>query len=163
MNEFSRAIKEISGKRNKTDADYEKMAELEWRGGLYLNEYDQIIIPSNVLEAAFVNGAKKTKSGKQAQAGLFVHEDAILKFPHSTLSIGELWNMPEYRLAVGVRVQTSRIMRTRPKFTEWGIDATIVYDEGIFNRNKVLDIIKTSGDIVGVGDWRPKYGRFEVK
>lgn len=41
-NEWARAIKEISGKRAKTAADYEEMARLEWLGSLYLNQHGPI-------------------------------------------------------------------------------------------------------------------------
>jgi len=38
LNPFSKAMKEISSKRKKTDTDYEAMANIEYRAGLYLNK-----------------------------------------------------------------------------------------------------------------------------
>ena len=53
-------------------------------------------------------------------------------------------------------------MRTRPRFREWSavISATFLTTE--LNRSEVVDFMKISGAMRGIGDWRPKYGRFEV-
>jgi hypothetical protein len=78
LNSFSKAMKEISGKRKKTDADFEALANIEYQAGLYLNAKGQVIIPSRVLESVLVEGAKKSKEGKLALSGMFVDTDAIL-------------------------------------------------------------------------------------
>lgn len=155
-------MKEISSKRKKVDADFIAMANIEWRAGLYVSD-GVIVIPSNVLEATLVAASKKTRQGKQAQAGLFVHTDSVLNFPDKDKSLKELENMPQYRLSVGVRVQQARIIRTRPKFDVWSIEPTIIYDDQMFNRAAVETIINTAGDIIGMCDWRPKYGRFTAE
>ena len=54
MNKFARAIKEISGKRKKTDEDYAEMGRLEWIAGLYVNEEGKLIIPADVLDSALI-------------------------------------------------------------------------------------------------------------
>lgn len=160
-NPLTRAMKEISAKRKKVDADFEALANIEWRAGLYISG-GKIVIPSNVLEATLTAASKKTRQGKQAQAGLFVESDCVLQFPDMDTPLTELEKMPAYRLSVGVRVQLARIIRTRPKFDVWSITPTIVYDDQMFNRESVKTIAATAGDIIGMCDWRPKYGRFTV-
>src|SRR5579885_58452 len=76
MNKFSKEIKKISSKRGKTDADFEQMAKLEWYASLYTDN-GRVCIPAEVLEAALVGGARKSKLGRQAQAGLFVNNNLI--------------------------------------------------------------------------------------
>ena len=71
-------IKKISGKRKKTDADYEEMARLEWYGGLYLDKDEQIIIPGINIEAVLIKAAKTQKSGPTAKAGVFIEENPVL-------------------------------------------------------------------------------------
>ena len=66
LNHFTKALKEISSKRKKTDADFEAMANIEYQAGLYLNKNREVIIPSRVLESVLVEGAKKSKEGKIA-------------------------------------------------------------------------------------------------
>jgi len=66
-NWYSRAIKAISGKRGKTEADYQEMARLEWMGSLYLAQ-GVPCIPGYVLEATLIGrggAARKEKMGRQ--------------------------------------------------------------------------------------------------
>jgi len=161
-NEYARAMKAVTSKRMKTDADHEEMARIEWTAGLYLRG-GKIAIPSEVVEAALVGAAKKSKSGKQAQAGLFVENDAPLIFPGADQSVEALWKNGAYTFSVPVRVSSARVIRTRPRFDEWAADLSVVYDDGLFNRQAVIDILHICGDQIGIGDWRPKFGRFTVE
>lgn len=162
LNTFARELKKISSKRQKTEADLEQLARIEWYAGLYVKG-GKVIIPGIVLEAALINGAKKSKSGKTAQAGLFVQSDMPLEFPHNDLTIDQLWELEEYQFSALVRVQQSRIARMRPKFDTWAITATVQFDDSLFNKSAVRDIIKITGEQVGLCDWRPRFGRFSVE
>ena len=62
-NTYSKAIKAISGKRKKVDADYDEMARLEWLAGLYRIDGD-LVIPDYVIESTMIGGAKKSKRGE---------------------------------------------------------------------------------------------------
>jgi len=33
----------------------------------------------------------------------------------------------------------------------------------LLNRSEVIDFVKIAGAMKGIGDWRPKYGRFAVQ
>ena len=78
LNKFTRAIKEISGKRKKVDADYLEMARIEFLAALYANEDGDVVLPSENLEACLVGGAKKSKRGTEAKSGLFIEQPAKL-------------------------------------------------------------------------------------
>src|SRR5919197_2014309 len=80
LNDIARQMKKISGKRNKTDTDLEELARLEWYGSLYLDEGKKPCLPGEVLEAAFVQGAKRQKRGKQAQAGIICPSNYPLEY-----------------------------------------------------------------------------------
>jgi len=176
-NKFAKEMKSISGKRKKTDADLDELARIEWLAGLYLGTYEvdgvkyaTTTIPSHVLESAFIAGAKKSKRGVQAKSGLFVDQQAILDFdgkPEGHLAqealqaaLEELYASDDYHLTVGVRVGTSKVMRTRPMFSGWSATTEVEYDDSILTFSDVKEIIEDSGRLVGVGDWRPKFGRF---
>lgn len=159
MNSFSKMLKQISSKRDKTDADFEEMARIEWYASLYLSN-GKICLPDEVIEAALIGGAKKFKAGKQAQAGLFATHHAILEFDGSDLDIDELWKRDTNRYTRGARIGTSKVMRTRFRVDEWKAKIEVAYDPGLFNEDKVIEILGVTGAIVGIGDWRPKFGRF---
>lgn len=161
-NEFARALKAVSSKRMKTDADFEEMARIEWTAGLYVSG-GKIVIPSEVIEAALVAAAKKSKSGKQAQAGLFCEDEAPLVFADAGKSSEALWSMGKaYAFSVPVRVGQARVIRTRPRFDEWSATIKLQFDDGMFNRAAVIDVLRVCGEVIGIGDWRPKFGRFAV-
>jgi hypothetical protein len=163
LNYYSKEIKKISAKRNKTDADHEELAKLEWFASIYINKSDQIVIPSNMLESMFVNGAKKTRQGKQAQAGFFVEENPLLEFDGDDLTTQKLWERDQNRHVMAVNVQRNKIMRTRFIAEDWGLSVTCNYNDEHFNKSAVVEIFQTAGANVGIGDWRPKFGRFYVE
>ena len=157
-------MKAVSSKRKKTDADYDEMARLEWLAGLYRFR-DQIVIPDYVLEAVFINGAKKSKRGPQAKCGLFFTEHAILEFPGKPMiiddgTLSEMFASGEYVHTVGVKVGMAKVMRTRPIFRNWSLLATAQFDPDVLNLRDVEEIAADAGKLVGIGDWRPKHGRF---
>ena len=163
LNSFTKELKAISSKRAKTDADFEAMALIEWKAGLYLNDSQRIVVPSEVVEAAFQAAARKRKLGKQAHAGLFCEDHAVLKFDGDDLGIKELWERGKNRWTVGVRVGQVKVMRTRPRIDIWATEFQMYFDDELFNRAQVEEIAAIAGRQIGVCDWRPKFGRFQVE
>lgn len=161
LNKWSKLMKEVSAKRKKVDADLEEMARLEFFGGLYLKGGEPCI-PGELWEAVIVAGAKKSKMGMQAKAAVLVPDDPALIYDGSRSPQG-LWDDERFRLRVGVRVGTSRVMRTRPMFQEWGCDLTVKYLSDMLNEKDVIDFLRIAGIQCGIGDWRPRFGRYTVE
>lgn len=163
LNHYSKALKAISSKRTKTDADHEEMSKIEWYASLYLNKNKQVILPDFLLEAAFINGAKKSKLGKQAQAGMFVDDHAILEFDGKELNPGQLFERGNNLHRKAVRVQANKVMRTRFIVEQWGAKVTVTFNDTLLNKTAIMRAIEDSGEQVGLCDWRPKFGRFLAK
>lgn len=161
LNRWAKEMKRISGKRSKTDADFEELARLEWYGSLYLKD-GQPCLPGMNVEKVLIEAARKRRQGKLAEAGIFVDADAPLIYD-GPKDLDELWNDERYRLTAGVRIQRNKVMRTRPKFDEWAADILIEFDDEQLNEQDVLELLTVAGRTVGLGDWRPKYGRFVIK
>lgn len=161
MNRFSRAMAEINAKRKKTEADHAERDRLEFLAGLYLDSEQRVIVPSHLIEATLIGGAKKVKMGPAAKAGLIVDEDALLDYgaqiaPEKLLGAG-------YVLRVRVKVGQSAVMRTRPLFPKWSIRFRVLFNDEIISARSILEAARHAGQSVGLGDWRPKYGRFTVE
>lgn len=157
--------KKVSGKKNKTEADHEAMAEMEWFAGLY-TENDVIVVPSIVVETAIKFGARKTKKGKDAECGIFINKDIPLQFDDAKKPLEWLYKSGKYidqrMVAIGAGGSKKRIKRTRPRFDNWALEFTIQYDDDIVPSEGVLmDWIDTCGSMVGICDFRPRFGRFE--
>ena len=162
LDPFTKAMKEISGKRKKTDADLEALSNIEYQAGLYLNEQEQVIVPSRVLESVLVEGAKKSKEGKLALSGMFVDTDAILEYHGGPMTVEELTASPEHRLCVAVRVGMAKVMRTRPHFKDWTCKFKVSVNDQVANASQLKRWVEDAGSYVGIGDWRPRHGRYEL-
>lgn len=164
LNKYAKQLKAVSGKRNKTDEDLEKMARIEFNAGWYLGEKGEYVLPAHNLEACMLEGAKKNKNGRLVQGGAFVVSDPALVFPGSDKTLDELWERGENALMVSVRVQRNRVMRTRPIVPQgWTAEVEVLFDAAIVQPEVILQALEVAGLERGLGDWRPKYGRFMVE
>ena len=57
----------------------------------------------------------------------------------------------------------AKVMRTRPVFRNWSCTAVAQYDPDVLNLRDIEEIAADAGKLVGLGDWRPKHGRFETQ
>jgi len=160
-NKWSKSIKQISSKRIKTDADYEEMARLEFYAGLYLN-VDGPILPNYMIDSLIINAAKKFREGPSAKSGCLCLEHAKLEYD-GPRTADELWADEKYRFSALVRVQQARVSRMRPIFQEWSVVITLQIEDSLINIARVDEWLDTAGQQIGLGDWRPVYGRFVAK
>ncbi len=161
---YSRAMKVITSNRKKTDADLEELARLEFLGGLYLNDQEQIIVPGFVFEATLIGkggAARKERMGKEAAAALWVTDDFLLDY-NGPKNPDELWKDKRFVNQSMVRVQTSKVKRTRAIFNEWGASITVEFNDNLLDEAQVKRWVEVAGEQVGLMDWRPRLGRFEV-
>lgn len=164
LDQYSKAIKAISGKKKKTEEDLEEMARLEHEQGMYLTKGKdgklRPCLPTFVLEATAVSGAKKSKDGQRAKAGIAILKDAIIETGKDLSNLKELWKDESYRLRAAVKVGMSKVMRTRPKFDNWSVTFEVNYNPELLNESDVVNFYRAA---FATGDWRPKYGQFEVE
>ena len=158
LNKWAKLLKSISGKRKKTDADYEEMARIEFLAGLYLSA-DGPIIPNTVIDGMTVRAAMKMKEGPVAKSGVFCLDHARLGYA-GPRQPDELWADERFRFAANVRVGQARVMRMRPKFDEWSAVVSLNIEDTLVNPAQVDRWMTIAGTQVGIGDWRPQYGRF---
>ena len=133
--------------------------EEEAQAALYLDENGKHAEPASHLEGALVKaGANYKYQGRKTykdlfRASLFVEPELI---PLET----EGYEV-DTRPAV---VQRARIMRSRPSFAKWEMEFTItnIADEQV-NMRVIKDILEYAGTSVGIGDFRPRFGRFIVE
>jgi hypothetical protein len=165
LNPIVKEQKKISGKRGKTEADLEELARLEFIGGIYYSNNSGVILPAEVLEAAINGGARKFKEGMSAKAGLVVMEHAKLEFDGDDLTPQELYDDKDNRFKFQkmVTVSRARILRTRPIFNDWSANIEVTYEDTVCDTSQVYKWLKKAGEIVGLCDWRPRYGRFSVE
>jgi len=161
LNKFSKAIKVVSGKRKKVDADFIEMARLEYLGGLYLKE-QRPCVPSFALEAMMISAAKKVKKGADFRSGVLIDDNPFIEYDGPT-NPDDLWADDKFRIVAGVKVGQARVMRTRPMFTNWKLTFDVTYINELLNKRDIVEVATIAGWQIGLCEWRPKYGRFTVE
>lgn len=161
LNPLSKAHKQVSGKRKKTDEDYEWLAKSEWRSSLYIDDTGPYM-PGVNIEAALIAGAKLQKLGTAIKRGVEILNDRCKLEYKGPRDAEALWDKGHYDVR-GVKVGQARIMRYRPIFKEWSCECSIMFDTEIMDRASVLKCMQDAGAYCGVGDYRPKFGRFDVE
>lgn len=162
LNKFAKMLKEISGKRKKSDADHEEMSRIEFMAGLYVNADGKPFWPAENLLAMLIAAAKKVKDGPRAKSGINILNDHPLLYKGPTDPV-EMFADDRFRLVMAVRVGQARIMRTRPIFRDWSMLIQVDVDTDIVNPQTVLEWLAIAGAQIGLSDYRPRYGRFEVQ
>ena len=174
---WSRAMKDLKTKKNKTDKDIEHLAQLEFLGSLYTDDVERtipptgkIIIPGIVQEAMMRDAAsqmKKPISRRDAVAGITcadVPPDADVPLDYDgPRDLTALSADSRFHFFTSVRIQRARIMSMRPMFRKWGATLEIGWEDSIIKREEdVRTVLEYAGRMVALCDWRPKHGRFIV-
>lgn len=162
-NELTKELKKLTAKRQKTDGDLAEIKKAEWRGGLYLDDEDRPAVPVDWLLAAIKEGARKSKLGKQAQAGVYDPSVPFFRLtfdgPEGLEDLYECGRFCDYR---GVGVNGKRVMRARPCFPGWSLSFHLDYDPETIDGGQIEDALHKAGQLLGIGDYRPRFGRFVV-
>jgi len=163
MNRYTKALKEITAKKTKTEAD---IIELRWRefmGGLYFDEKGPYV-PSEWIESVLRDGGKVNRQGKNFSAALFTEEDRYyLDLSPQKWVDGKTWygnGGSDYRPVV---VAGKKVMRCRPIFKNWALTFAVAYNDTVLSKDTVFEAAMNAGLLKGLGDYRPKFGRFVVE
>lgn len=160
LNSWTKALKAETSKRKKSDEDHERIAEIEFQGGLYFDDTMGPVLPGVLIDATIVNGARMKRLGKMFQSCVRTTQDVYRLEYEGPRSRKELWSDPRFRDQQGCGVQKARVLRTRPKFTNW----SVCFDVDMFpcelNPENVKQAIVDAGIYVGFGDFRPRFGLF---
>jgi hypothetical protein len=137
------------------------MGRLEFHGSLYLDDDSRLVMPGENIERMLVDAAKKQRLGREFTSAIIC--DGLWPIEYEgPKSADDLWKDKRFVDRRAVKVQTSRVIRTRPKFNVWSLSFVVDFLPSVLNRDQVRDALVVAGRIVGLGDYRPKFGRFEI-
>ena len=156
----AKAIKKLSSKRVKTDADHEEIARIEHAAGIYFDPDIGPYVPGANFFRCLTDAARITKAGKKIERGLLIVSNVNpLAYP-GPRTLDGLWEDESYRLVAAVKIGKAKTMRCRPIFREWRTECQAMLDRSILGLDELGAIVEQAGSMVGLGDWRPLYGRF---
>jgi hypothetical protein len=161
LNPHAKELKKLSSQRKKTDETHEAMSRVEWFGGLYLNEKGVPVIPGECIERMLVDAAKKKRMGKEFTSAIICDGVWEIEFD-GPRDLEQLFKTPAFVDRRKVKVQNSSVMRTRPIFHKWALKFGVHFLPSVVNEESVKEVVGIAGQLIGLGDYRPRYGRFNL-
>lgn len=160
--DLSKGGKQVSG-----SVDYSE----EWREYLYVDGDREIYQPATHFESSMVKAAVNFKiTGKRGKtykdlfrAAVFVTPETILHGIKEPESLDTDADNDLYLDLRPVVVNRARVVRIRPTFKAgWELEFEIEVIDDQIPPNIVQDVLTMAGKTVGIGDFRPKFGRFSI-
>lgn len=161
LDSMARDLKKVTSKTKKSEDDHAEMARLEFLGGLYYDPEVGPYIPGDNIFRALIDAGRKRKLGKKVIEAIFVTSNVNPVAYKGPRTPAELWSDGNFTLRSSAKVGMQRVNRTRPQFTGWLTSARLYLDTDILDLDDLRDIVEIAGKLIGLGDWRPRYGRFE--
>jgi hypothetical protein len=164
LDPYTRALKELTGKRRKTDDDLVNIMQVEARGSCWENEDALLGIPNAAVWRCIYDAAKAYKRGEDVKRAVVVADETMpLLFDGSTVSCDVWLKEPEHIFYRPAKVTSRTVMRARP-IIPVGWVSTHEFDlwTDVIDPRDLVPILERAGRLVGLGDWRPTYGTFTV-
>lgn len=162
LDPLAKALKKVTSKRAKSEDDYEEMARVEFLGSLYMDPDVGPYVPPDNLFRALVDAGRKRKLGTKITSGVIILSDTNPLSYDGPRTAEALWADPAFRHQASVKVGMQRVIRTRPVFAGWATSANLYLDTEVLDYEDLVQVVEIAGRLVGLGDWRPRFGRFEA-
>lgn len=175
-NEYSKKGREIGKKlkeaRKKADEDKlieceGKQMRLDWEASAYWDaEEGKFYIPDTLIMASIKAGAMAFKKGKDIDRAVIVSETQAYLQTKPFKSFEDAYADRAFRMEGPCRIPPrtgALIWKCRCQMpTGWKASFTLTFDDNIIAEKTLRDAIEHAGLMVGMGSWRPKFGRFLV-
>jgi hypothetical protein len=133
------------------------MVKEDAENSCYRNKEGKLFMPNEWFYVALVKaGTKQIYDGKKTYKDIF--KSGLIVEPEEIIL-----DQQKYEIDLrGVVVQRARIVRARPKFAKWSASFEItILDEDLISAQVLKEALEHAGQN-GVGDYRPRFGRFMV-
>jgi len=156
--QHKRPIEEENGSRKKSgEVDYSKEAEKS----MYYDDEVGCYIPSKQLRASLVKSGTSFKIKGRMGKTYKDLVNATVEVEPDKIPLGKKnfdYNHQEF-----VKIQRNQILRSRPAFKKgWEAEFTLLVMDDQMQKDILKEIVENAGKFIGIGDWRPHFGRFEV-
>lgn len=160
LDPLTKELKKVTGKKKKTDEDYETIARIEFEGHLYFDSAIGPHIPANVIDATLREAAKLQRRGRDVIRGLTCIEDKVKLEYSGPRTIEKLWADTKFVDIRPAGNQQITVMRCRPIFREWSLKFSVAFDEQVLNDTDIDKFVSDAGSYIGLCDYRPRFGKF---
>jgi hypothetical protein len=129
---------------------------------VYRNDVGELCVPGEYVRQSLIHAAKfkqDPRSPRKSAMDLF-KAGVVTLTPYASLGVKD-W---DYEHRARVMVQRNGVTRSRPAMkTGWTIDVDLQINLPEYVSPELLhDVLINAGRLIGVGDFRPTYGRYAV-
>jgi len=155
--QHKRPFEEDNSRQSSGEKDYSKEAE----NSMYFDDETGCYIPSKQLRASLVKAGVSFKIKGRMGKTYKDMVNATVEIEPDKIPLGK--KTFDYNHQEFVKIQRNQILRSRPAFKKgWEVDLTLIVMDDQMQKKILKEIIEYAGKFVGIGDWRPHFGRFEV-
>jgi hypothetical protein len=161
---LTRALKTLTAKRKKTDADLEEIHRIKYAGSLYLGDAKiGPYWPGINIDRMIVDAAKLSRRGMDIKRAFMVLDDMVPLIYDGPRTVDKLYADSRFVDIRSVVIRGQRVMTCRPIFRDWAVEFEAAFDPDVLNREDVIGFFATAGQFIGLSTFRPRFGRFTVK
>lgn len=164
FNKYSKLKKPLTSKRTKTDEDVLELRSIEVESKVYFDDELGVYVPNRWLLASLAKNSYSVIKVKKdhVRAGIFVVEDkAKLAYDgmNTVKKISDIPNNERFVTTLILPQGQVRLAKSFPIFHKWSFEFTIEYDDTLFDKSSLVQLLEYCGKYNGFGDFRPTYGR----
>lgn len=163
LHPLTKAHKAVSSKRKKSEDDYLWLMESEWSASMYHDDDIGPFIPALNIESCIAEAGKIHRLGKTIRQAVQVVTDKAKLEYDGPRQKDKMWQAGRFADVRGVSVMGKKVMRCRPIFLNWAAEFDIEYMEDVIDRGDLVRVIEEAGRRIGIGTYRPRFGRFAVE
>lgn len=121
-------------------------------------------IPGWNITRVIRNAARASKRGKTIERAVLPGEDNCPLIYKGPRTLDGLWADPRFqdRRAVVNKGTGGAVLRTRAVFPEWKVVCPLLFDSALIDAKDIYEIAVEAGKYEGIGQYRPRFGRFNV-
>ena len=162
---WTRQLKQLTGKRKKTDEDLVDIMRVEARGAVYESPDGLLVLPTENLWRSIYDAATAFKMGADVKRALSAPPDQAepLLIGGDEVKVETFLHDPENIDYRSVKVMGKRTMRARPVVKDWSSVHTFDLLEDVIDAADLVKVFVRAGRLVGLGDWRPTWGTYDVE
>jgi len=129
---------------------------------VYRNDKNELSIPGEYLRGAIVGAAKFRQDPRSPRkSACDLYKAGVVSLTNLASLGQEKWDYEDRRRVV---IQRSAITRTRPALKA-GWSVKIEFQIGLpeyISETDLNEVISMAGRLIGIGDFRPTFGRFQI-
>ena len=128
---------------------------------LYVDNKGKICQPASHIEGTMLKASTNFKmQGKGKQSYKEIVKGAVFVFPELIVHENQKWEV-DSRSVVNPTTR-GRSMCYRPRLSNWSLKFTMEVNDDRADEEVIKQILEHAGAHVGIGAYRPRFGRFEV-